>query len=412
MTRARIAPTTSFPRTDAAEEPTVLRCSGTADFLAALPFLTGFTARDSLFLVLFEGRRAGRAIRLDLPESDGPCDTAALLDAICALMHRSGAGAHGPALVITCERTFAEADGAPWRRLATRIERRFAREGWWLRELACVAPDGWVAYRDPRAPRLGRPLSEIKSSPVHAAGSALGDSPDTLAALCELPTPDPAIVRAVAAQLQRIATAPPEVDVVSDSDAPTARDERLPEWVQRTIANAAQTLTVRNRTREARADPAALAQLIADAAAPTTWLLQALTLLSRPEFVLDLVAEVGVSALPTLARHPMRTPAPAAHPRWSMQQFLLEIAAEAPEQTKLRHAVAVLEVAAAHAPRLRRPGVLALLAWTWWELGMQSVAEHHLQTALELDPEHELARLVQGLNRAVPLWLLPGGTAK
>src|SRR5690606_7463560 len=47
--------------------PEIIKCRTTADFLAALPLLVGFTATNSIFIVLFSGKAAGRTIRLDLP---------------------------------------------------------------------------------------------------------------------------------------------------------------------------------------------------------------------------------------------------------------------------------------------------------------------------------------------------------
>jgi hypothetical protein len=54
----------------------------------------------------------------------------------------------------------------------------------------------------------------------------------------------------------------------------------------------------------------------------------------------------------------------------------------------------------------QRPALLALLAWAWWMLGMQTVAERLVIQALEIHPGHELASMVQRLNRSVPAWHL------
>lgn len=49
-------------------QPTVLRATSSADFLAALPRLTGMRAPESLFLVLFDGNRTIGSARIDLPQ--------------------------------------------------------------------------------------------------------------------------------------------------------------------------------------------------------------------------------------------------------------------------------------------------------------------------------------------------------
>ena len=369
---------------------TVLRCSGTADFLAALPFLTGFTAHNSLFLVLFEGRRAGRAIRVDLPHSDSPSDTGSLLDAICSLMRETGAGFDGPALVITCERTFAEAGDAPWRRFAKRLERRFEREGWWLRELACIAPDGWAAYRDPSTPRRGRPLSEIESSPITREGESLGGPHEPLDAIGELPEPDTALVARVAGELARPALA-----------------EGL-DWVGHTMQCARLVL----HEQEGPAEPAALAQFIDAAERPASWLLLAFSAITRPEFVLELAITVGAERFDDFA---VDLDSPSVGPGgrgWSIRGLLATTAEEAPDQQKLRRAITALSRCTAHAPVCRRPALLALLAWAWWMLGMQTVAERLLAQALEIDRDHELALMVQRLNRTVPAWHLSAGAVR
>ncbi len=375
---------TTPPEISPTGDLTVLRCSGTADFLAALPFLTGFTAHNSLFLVLFEGRRAGRAIRVDLPHSDSPSDTSLLLEAICSLMRETGAGFDGPALVITCERTFAESGDAPWRRFAKRLERRFVREGWWLRELACIAPDGWAAYRDPSTPRRGRPLSEIWASPITQEGNALGGPNESLDTIGELPQPDPALVSEVAGELAREG-APREVD-----------------WVHRTMECARVML----QDQDSPSDPAALAEFIGSAQRPASWLLLAFSAITRPEFVLELAATVGAERFEDFTIDFEPAASETGRRGWSIRGLLDSTAEEAPDQQKLRQAIAAVSHCTAHAPVDQRPALLALLAWAWWMLGMQTVAERLVIQAFEIHPGHELASMVQRLNRSVPAWHL------
>lgn len=50
--------------------PTVLRANNPADFLAALPRITGMDATECAFIVMFDGKRTIGAARIDLPPLD------------------------------------------------------------------------------------------------------------------------------------------------------------------------------------------------------------------------------------------------------------------------------------------------------------------------------------------------------
>ena len=65
--------------------PTVLKASGSADFLATLPAVAGFTARNSVVVALFVGSRSYGALRIDLPGRRRTSDFRALGDAIVDL---------------------------------------------------------------------------------------------------------------------------------------------------------------------------------------------------------------------------------------------------------------------------------------------------------------------------------------
>jgi hypothetical protein len=148
----------------------VLRCAGTADFLAVLPFLTGFTDENSLFVVLFRGVRGEDVIRIDLPAPDDRVAERALLTTLIEVLRVTGSGAESPAVVCATARSFEQCGGVPFLRLLRKIERRCVTEGWRLRELAVVASDGWAALlsADPLAQRN---LDEIAASPLAVEAS-------------------------------------------------------------------------------------------------------------------------------------------------------------------------------------------------------------------------------------------------
>lgn len=148
---------------------TIVRCTTTADFLAALPRLTGFSSTNSLFVVFFSGKRATGSMRVTLPAADAGPSMHDFVHTVADLVRRARQ-AHGrdePALVISSSVSFAEAGRTPWRSLALHLESRLERDGIGVRALCCIAPDGWACYRDSNTPQHGHSLDVIRSS--HAA---------------------------------------------------------------------------------------------------------------------------------------------------------------------------------------------------------------------------------------------------
>lgn len=313
------------------DEVRTLRCTTTADFLAALPQLTGFIATQCLFVVFFCGKRAGPTMRVDLPVSDEPRELARFVGAVCEIVHdtRQRSGADGdPAVVISCEETFADSRGVPWRRLAVRLERRLLREGIRLRELCCLAPDGWASYLEPAMPRAGHPLSEISASPV-ASNVPL----PTLESIGQFEEPDPHDHARVLAKLSRI-----EASARVHSSAVDA--------TVATVLVGAEQLS-----------PSKIASLIAAANRRQGWM--------------ALLEQLTATAAAAYGDTPLTEP--------DMR--------EAGE--RLRAAALRLVQAVEHAPDSHRPAVISLCAMAWWLRGIQSVAARQIEVALGLDPEHE-----------------------
>lgn len=364
------------------DQPQVLRCHGTADFLAALPFLTGFTAKSSLFVVSFRGSRSSGAMRIDLPESSAPGPLRSYLDGIAGLLHDTGAGPSCPALVIACEETFAAAGTVPWKRLAKALARRIEREGWQLRDLAVVAPDGWAEIFGPRAGER-RKLSEIRGSSISAAAAAFAPPPPPLDSLGTLPEADPVRNDAVANCLAALTEHPGTTRM---------------QWAAE-LANSCFSTDPASQP-----NPAALAELILAAAHPSSWFVLALAAIVQAEHVSGLAEAWNETALLDLTVH-LDEPSRAIPPRpWSLQSILDTVSLEQPEPRRLRHAITVLADAATHTPEARRPALLALLAWTWWMLGMQSVSQRLVAAALRIDEAHPLALIIGHLNQTPPRW--------
>ena len=384
----------------AARTPQVLRCSGTADFLAALPFITGFTADDSLILVLFSGRRASNAVRFNLPEKSDPRGVIPLIDAICTMLVETGAGAERPAVVLTCTETFAAAGGVPWRRFARILQRRIRHEGWELREFAVVAPDGWAGLLDSEERGLRRPLDEIRQSPVAAQARETEGDPRRLDELGLLPEADPIRSSAVLAQLA-------ELDRCASG--PTSYEPSAP-W-RHGVARLAESCFGSEDLADPRELEARLcARLIRASESSETWLVVALTAVEPWEAVVGLLESVAAAypgPLPTELPTPeSNTNGDGEFPAPSIRLILSVTSEVLPDPVRLDRVISVLGEVAAHAPQTRRSGLLALLAWCWWIRGLQTVAVRLAEESLEIDAQNPVGQMVDRLVATPPRWLI------
>ena len=323
--------------------PHVLRCESTADLLAALPRLVGFTATNSLFVLFFAGKQSGNAIRIDLPESEDPRILTQFIEDLDSSLQDidDSFGASEPAIVIASAQSFADAGGAPWRRLARSLKRRLERNGVKLRELCCLAPDAWVSYLDHAAPALGRSLDEIAASPI---AEVRGSSPD-LEALGAFLSAPPTKVAAVSAAL----------------DTPAVRSHE--ECAAALVGTS-------------ELDDSAIAGIIRAA--------------NTEVGCIALIDQLFATAA-VMLQHTHDEP------------FAPEISNHAPRQTPTgREATARLRLSSERlttivplTPLSMQPAVIAMSALAWWIRGLQSVSHRQIQVALDLDPAHETANIVQ-----------------
>lgn len=385
------------------DETRVLKCETTADFLAALPELAGFTAPNSIFIVFFSGKRTSSAARVDLPPSEEPRDTRAFLDFVSAVLHKAGAAGNydaAPALAITCEQTFADAGGIPWRRLARRLERRLNHERIRLRELCCLAPDGWVSYLDPAAPLTGRPLSEIDESPITLAARVRGESTPDLSEIGLIPAPSPTQADALKAELSTIlpfithaegTNSPPRTPLHN----PPTGFFPLPSW----FADTAE-VTAALRDEDSPLSTEMKARLVRSVAAPDRWILIALGILTRPEFPCELAQEMSPQAFTGLAIDVDAEDKPNLEPGWSIRRLLSNICFDFTDRKRLPSIQRKLLEVISETPAPDRPGLLALSAWMWWMSGIQTVAHRHIGEALKIDPEHGLTQMISRLSES------------
>lgn len=315
--------------------PDVLSCQTTADFLAALPHLIGYTASNSLFVVCFTGKRAGRAMRVDLPPDERPSTTLPLLellsDILGSLEEPDGGGE--PALVITTDRTFAESGGAPWRVLARRITRRLRRDGFSPREFCCIATDGWVSYLDPAAPPLGHSLQEIEESKISRQAREMGGTVPDLSELGALPRPDRRRTAALARALDD--WRPPECPAIEDP----------------TIIALGRAL----RGDTERLSPRMTARLLRAAQHSDRWFLLAVGILTRPEFPGELAPEMQPGVFTDVPIDPAAEPANPIASIWSIRRLLTSLTPYFEAHERLRPIRQMLLTAAAEAPEPLRP---------------------------------------------------------
>lgn len=383
--------------------PQVLRCRSTADFLAALPILTGFTADDSLFIVLFTGSRSQRALRVDLPPHDAAHALPSFADAVAELLGRHAGNADAVAFVFMSARSFAETGGVPCLSLARTFRRGMARSPLHLRELAVVASDGWIGLLDPRHGGRPRPLAEISASPVFTAVAPRATPPVTLADLGALPHAEARRTAAVCARLAELdarpdpaATEPPE----ALGDANAAEPHRAPPWVYG-VARVADACFTGSEIPDARL----AARLIRAAEHPGSWLVLVLGTFSRADALIRLAETSPPDRFIEASIDIDDGAEPNPEHDWSIRRFLSALAADQPDDAQLKGAIEAVAEITAHAPVGRRPGLLALLAWAWWMLGMGSVADRCARAALEIAPHHELASMVSRLVAHPPSWV-------
>lgn len=357
LTEPLNAPSTTKQSESPLGAPEVLKCKTTADFLAALPRVVGFTATDSLFLLLFSGKQSGGTLRIDLPPDESPQATAPFLDGICNLLAslREKHGYSSPAIVITSSQSFAEAQGHPWRRLARRLERRLARDGDRVRELCCIAPDGWVSYLDPAAPRLGRSLDEIAASPFAVPGEAV--QLDDIGSFGDPPADEAAKVQEILSL--NAGTWP---DQGSSGLTPTAE-----------MASLAAALVAPTEL-----DVQAIAGLIRVADTEAGWLV--------------ITEQLSATAEAFLSDEALQH---STEPQRKEARQRLKVASE-----RLVHVVTL-------APRELRPAIISACALAWWLRGMQSVAHKQLLVAAEIDSDHKMVGIVRRLFEDMQYPMIP-----
>jgi len=365
---------------------TLLRASGSAEFLQMVPSLAGFTPTDSLVLLPFHGSRTSGAMRLDLPHDD--MGTEDYADAAIGLVSRVRAADAVALVVYTVDEVHVTPEGLvlPFAIDVDEVLQRAEDAGLRIVDALCVTPRGWSSYLDDdpqlrvldgaapvvpglgdvsgdqrsgadlppvdlaEAERVGRALRDIDALLEHARVQepAAPQNPQAIAALLLLDD--------VPAFFEAAITTPDELPPFAIAallwclDRPLFRDVALVQWATDAVGGM--------RTLEAQ-----------------------LSFADARSSVPDDLGDVFLGRGPT------------------------------PDPERLRRALSLVRIAAARAPQASRPAPLTAAAWLSWALGRASHAAHYLGLVRAIDPEYGLAALLETMIAAavLPEWAFRRG---
>ena len=379
---------------------TVVTTASAADFLAVVPHLVGFEPQNSVVFVAFHGRRTCGAMRFDLPgtvESGADDPGSKLYKRVATTlvgMVSKLPGVDAVVPVVYTAETFADSGGAPRAAFARAVIARFEFSGFELRDVLCVAADGWGSYFDDKCPPTGRPLADIVGS------SILDDVPaselpplgqiERWAALPEVTATERARVArsvrvystAIDGRLLSAAGFPlddddgdDDGDIDADGDEPADAQSRLlaeiPAVLERILDHGAIDI---------EADAAGFVITLAS--------LPALRDVVMLQWAFDI--EVGDDVLDDARRFALGAP-----------PFDLETAGlmlgrgPRPHPERIDRAIEVLKRITALAPRSDRAPLFCILAWLNWALGRSSVANLFVTAAEGVDDGYGFAELMR-----------------
>ena len=365
---------------------TVLRASGSAEFLSIVPSLAGFTPTESIVLLPFQGARTYGAMRLDLPcDDDAIEDYADSAVGLVARVDRTDALA---LVVYTDEEASVTPDGLvlPRALVADELLIRASDAGLRIVDALCVMPSGWASYLhdDPEI----RPLDE-EGPDVAGLGDVTGDQ------LSGAGLPD-----ADLAERERVGRILLDLtDLISH--------ERLDGWTgdenPRALAAVVLLEDIPAFFESVLATPSDLPPF---ATAALLWCLDRPLFrdVALTQWATDIVA--GVRTLDSQLAY--------AQTGRGILDDLAEIflgRGASPDAERLRQALTAVRTAAARAPRLSRPGPLTAAAWLSWALGRSSHAAHYLELVRAIDPQYGLASLLATMISAamLPEWAFRRG---
>lgn len=361
---------------------TVLKATGSAEFLGLVPALAGFTPRQSIVLLPFQRSRAHGAMRIDLPRDDVDLDE--FVDAAIGLVTRISGMDAVAVVVYTDELPQHTPDGMvlPSTVLVEDLLSLAIDSGLRIVDGLCVMPCGWSSYLDDE-PELG-PLDEIRTTQDIPGISDVGGDQDAGA---DLPTVD-------LAEKERVGRALQELTEVLAGGGPVGDGRANPQAIAATLLLDDLPLFFESVLEHPENAPPFVSAAL-------------LWCLNRPSFrdaaLLQWATDLttGIRALDAqlaFGTHGQTVPDELG------RVFIGQGAA--PDPDRLRIALALVRNAAARAPRASRPAPLTVAAWLSWALGRSTHAVHHLAAASAIDPDYPLAHLLSTLIDAavLPEW--------
>ncbi|SEC19452.1 DUF4192 family protein [Microbacterium hydrocarbonoxydans] len=365
---------------------TLLRASGSAEFLSIVPSLAGFTPTESLVLLPFHGTRTHGAMRLDLPRDDVALSEYA--DAAIGLVSRIEGTDAVAVVVYTDDQAHATRDGLvlPF---AVEVDEMLGRAddaGLRIVDALCVTADGWSSYLadDPE-------LHVLDHEPPSVPG--IGDVSGDHLAGARLESTD-------LAAKERVGRALLEVSALLDG---------APRGTARTDPQAIAALVLLEDL------PAFFESVLSSpdelppfATAALLWCLD------RPIF-----RDVALTQWATDISGGMRTLRSQLAFAGEGEAFPDDLGdiflgrGPAPDPERIRTALTLARFVAARAPRASRPAPLTAAAWLSWALGRSSHAAHYLDLVRAIDPEYGLAALLETMISAavLPEWAFRRGAA-
>jgi len=370
-------------------DPRILRTSTTADFLATVPAICGFTARNSLVVIPFSGKRGAGGFRFDLPDDHRTATLTAVAKAIPEFVRRLP-GSDGVAVIVYTDGTFAERRGTPHLNLWRAIHPRLRRSGLSIKEAAVVAADGWASYLDPGRPLEGHPLSAIAESHMALEAAYHVDRIADLDAWGALPTPDPELARRVSVAIDDLVHFRERVDGFGIAHPFSPDPVSLAERVMSVPASALGSNL--------------LAEVVAICDAPATRDVLLIALAGgreRGERALQSQIDAWERHAATGEQFDDQARAELAREPSDDDLIMVGRSRFRPRAERLEASIEMLRRAATHAPLTRRAGTLCVLTWMLWARGLMSAAHEMHALARERNPE---LRMVETLE-----WLLASG---
>jgi len=371
---------------------TVLRATDSAEFLGLVPALAGFTPRQSIVLLPFQGSRAHGAMRIDLPHDDIDLDD--YVDAAIGLLTRVGGTDAVAVVVYTDEPPQHTPDGLvlPASIVVDELLGLAADLGLHIVDALCVTSQGWASYLHDE-PVL-RAVDEIPAVPSIPGLADVSGDQDSGAAL---PVVDLAEKERVGRALAQLS------DLLAHESQGFADDERTN---PQAIAAAVVLEDLPLFFEELLDSPQNLPPF---ATAALLWCME------RPRYR-DVALLQWATDLPTgeraLTAQLAYSEGAQTVPDDLGRVFLGH--GPRPDADRLKIALTVARDAAARAPRASRPAPLTAAAWLSWALGRSSHAAHYLRLVSEIDPSYSLACLISSMIDAamLPEWSFRRGDAR